>query len=659
MALRKFISLAWLCAVAGALHTSEAKAASNNAALEPVRTQLRLKQFEKAAGLLTPIANNGNADAELLLANLYRNGLGLPQDNALAMHWLERAAGHGNADAMYGLATMLADGDAPDHAAIQQWLERAAKAGHALAKQALQKQIDPLRFQPDKALQDAAVRRAAFWLAATHDDVAQLQAFNDARLLDVTDEFGRAALSYATRNRATQAAAWLLQAGAKPEQRDSFGVTPLMLAAGYGQAAIIRLLIQSGANSNAQDTAGNTALMYAIGKQQKDCVEALLTTSNLQLRNAQNWSALDWAIHDNNTTLATRLRSMGLESTRKATVATSAKLVLPLQHASNNDLYRNWPDVLIASTRNGTDLFDALTQSNDNALRGNEATALLTAVQAGNTKLIDKLLTRGVKPNAAASETPLSWAVRHNKSEIALQLLNKGVAADLHGKAESAPLLDATRLEATTALRLVNALLKAGAKTEGRDAQGRTALILAAQLQQPALVERLLQSGANEEQTDNTGHTALIYAAINGNEDTAQLLSTHKTILDRRDNAGNSALMLAAAAGKAGAVSKLIAAGASMQGNKAGVTALMLAAASGQDSIVKMLLNAGLKTNAQSKHGDTALMFAARAGQVTTLRALLAAGADTGLRNNDRASAQDIAERLAFKEVAGALTQRS
>jgi ankyrin repeat protein len=670
MAPHKFFRLTLLCMAAGITLANATNAMNTNSALEPVRSQLRLKQFDKAAGLLKPMADNGNADAERLLANLYLNGLGVPEDHKLAAQWLERAAGQGNTDAMYELASLLADGDAPDHAVIQQWLQRAAQAGHSLAKQAVQQQLDPMRFQPDNALQDASTRRAAFWLAAMHNNVPQLQAFNDPGLVNATDEFGRTALAYAVRHGATQATEWLLQSGATSNQAtkqagkdsanhaDSFGVTPLMLAASHGQLATMNLLIKAGANINAQDNVGNTALMYAIGKQQQNCIEMLLTSSNLQLRNAQNWSALDWAIHNNDTALAARLRSMGLESTRKA-VAASSTPAIPLQHASNNDLYRNWPDVLIASTRNGTDLFDAVAQSSDNALRGNEAAALLTAVQAGNTKLIDKLLIRGLKPSADANETALSWAVRHNKPDITQQLLNKGIAPDLHGKTETTPLFDAVRLDTPSALPLVDALLKSGAKTDSRDSLGRTALIASAQLQHAALVQRLLQSGANDELVDNTGHTALMYAAMSGSEETVHLLTARNASLDRRDNDGNSALMLAAAAGNTGAVAQLIAAGASTQGNKAGVTALMLAASSGQEAIVKKLLAAGLKPDAQNKHGDTALMFAARAGQVSTLQALLAAGADAKLRNNDRASAKDIAERLAFKEAVTALAQRS
>jgi len=397
--------------------------------------------------------------------------------------------------------------------------------------------------------------------------------------------------------------------------------------------------------------------MYAIGRQHADGIDALLPVTDIKQRNAQGWSALDWAMRGDDNALVIRLRGMGLVSSRRASMA-SGKPAVPLQHSNGGDLYGNWPDVLIAGTRDGTELFDAVMQSNSSGLRGNEAALLLVAVQSDNNALIERLLMRGASVNADADETPLSWAVRHGKPGIAQKLLSGGIKPDTHGKSETAPLLDVARTHGPVALELVNALLKAGANPDSRDRQGRTALMIGAQAKEAPLVERLLQSGANSELSDHNNRTALMYAAMNGGEDLVRLLTTRKTAIDKRDNEGNTALMLAVAAGNADAATALIAASASTQGNKSGVTALMLAAAAGQDSVVKKLLSAGMKPDAQDRYGDTALIYAARNGRLTAVHALLAAGVDAGLRNNDHASALDIAERLAFKEVIAALAQR-
>jgi len=654
MALHRY-NVALFVALAVSVTMPPSHAADNSNSLEAVNAQLRLKNFSRAAELLKPLAEGNNAAAEVLLANLYRQGLGVNADIAQAQHWLTRAAEQGNAQAMYELASMLANAEAPDHALIEQWLQHSAKAGFALAAQALHDNVMPQQFQP-AALSDAAARRSAYWLAASHDDVAQLSAFKDASLLKAADEFGRTALLYAAGHGAMHAVNWLLQAGADINQADSFGITPLMLAAGAGQATIVTQLLTAGARADMQDRSGNNALMYAIGKQHPDCVNALLTSSDIKQRNVQSWSALEWAIQSGDSALIARLRGMGLESSRKR-LATNNMPAIPLQHASSSDLYSNWPDVLIASTRSGTQLFDAVLQANGNALRTNETTSLLLAVQADNAALIDRLLTRGAAVTADTDESPLGWAIRHGKANVVQKLLATGIKPDTHGKKEALPLLAAAHLPGPVALDIMDALLKAGANPDVRDQLGRSALIISAQAQQPALVERLLHSGADSGLQDNSGHTALMYAALNANEPIAAMLAAEKTAIDKRDNEGNTALLLAISAGNANVVATLVAAGASTQANKAGVTVLMLAAARAQDGIVKKLLNTGTKVDAQDRHGDTALIYAARQGNLAAVRALLSAGANAQLRNNDRASAADVAERLAFKDVAAALTQ--
>jgi len=230
----------------GAIAPSALAANGNVDALEPIQAQLRLKNFNRAAELLEPLAAANNAQAELLLGNLYRQGLGVNIDASQARHWLMRAAEQGDGRAMYELATRLAEEEAPDQLLIQQWLQRAAKAGYGLAIEALRNNLIPQQFQP-ASLSDSSARHAAFWLAASHDDVTHLSAFNDTTLLKATDEFGRTALSYAARNGASHATEWLLQAGADPNQADSFGVTPLMLAAGSGQLAVLNQLVKSAA----------------------------------------------------------------------------------------------------------------------------------------------------------------------------------------------------------------------------------------------------------------------------------------------------------------------------------------------------------------------------------------------------------------------------
>jgi hypothetical protein len=55
----------------------------------------------------------------------------------------------------------------------------------------------------------------------------------------------------------------LLSLGRWPDKRDSNGLTPLMVAAGSGDAAMVRLLLERGANADLQAPGGTTALDFA------------------------------------------------------------------------------------------------------------------------------------------------------------------------------------------------------------------------------------------------------------------------------------------------------------------------------------------------------------------------------------------------------------
>jgi ankyrin repeat protein len=55
--------------------------------------------------------------------------------------------------------------------------------------------------------------------------------------------------------------------------------------------------------------------------------------------------------------------------------------------------------------------------------------------------------------------------------------------------------------------------------------------------------------------------------------------------------------------------------------------------------------------DSQNEFGDTALIIASRNGDAKTVRVLLDAGASTKLRNQDRATAADIATARDFDQV--------
>lgn len=78
--------------------------------LEAVGAAVERGDFRTAIHLLQPLAEQGEASAQLNLGALYHDGLGVPQDFAKAAHWYEKAAAQGNANAQNKLGLLYAVG---------------------------------------------------------------------------------------------------------------------------------------------------------------------------------------------------------------------------------------------------------------------------------------------------------------------------------------------------------------------------------------------------------------------------------------------------------------------------------------------------------------------------------------------------------------------
>jgi TPR repeat protein/AcrR family transcriptional regulator len=84
---------------------------------------------------LTKLAEAGNADAELAIANRYLDSRGTRYDPLAGMQWMSRAAKQGNAVAQYGLGSLYQKGigTKPDAVQAMHWYEAAALQGNRKA----------------------------------------------------------------------------------------------------------------------------------------------------------------------------------------------------------------------------------------------------------------------------------------------------------------------------------------------------------------------------------------------------------------------------------------------------------------------------------------------------------------------------------------------
>ena len=89
------------------------------------------KHFSRAMQLLSPLAENGNTEAQHRCAIMYQNGLGNKANPLLAFKWMKSAAENGHALAQHGLGFMYMEGDCVEkngEAAVH-WYKKAASQG--------------------------------------------------------------------------------------------------------------------------------------------------------------------------------------------------------------------------------------------------------------------------------------------------------------------------------------------------------------------------------------------------------------------------------------------------------------------------------------------------------------------------------------------------
>jgi uncharacterized protein len=89
-----------------------------------------------AIPLLRPMADHGDAIAQYVLAVMYKNGQGVPQDDAEAVRWFRKAAEQKYSEAQFSLGSQYfrGVGVTKDDIEAARWYRRAADQGNAAAQ---------------------------------------------------------------------------------------------------------------------------------------------------------------------------------------------------------------------------------------------------------------------------------------------------------------------------------------------------------------------------------------------------------------------------------------------------------------------------------------------------------------------------------------------
>ena len=156
---------------------------------------------------------------------------------------------------------------------------------------------------------------------------------------------------------------------------------------------------------------------------------------------------------------------------------------------------------------------------------------------------------------------------------------------------------DSTALEQAVShanLKMVKALLEAGADINAEDRAGRTALMMLDEDATADLVRALLDAGAEVKVRDDDGNSALAHAAAGSTAEVVRQLLDAGAKINMRNEAGRTALMLAAEAGELENVRALVAAGADYNlKDDEGQTALDLAREGEHEEVTALLVAHG------------------------------------------------------------------
>jgi len=317
------------------------------------------------------------------------------------------------------------------------------------------------------------------------------------------------------------------------------------------------------------------------------------------------WTALFWAAKRGDRALVEALLGAGA-SVSKTERMGGTPLMVAVQHLQ--------PDASEALLQAGADV-----EACDSA----GWSALLWAAQAGDAAMVRRLLLAGAKATAPGGHA-LMVAVENGRVEAAAALLGARRTLDgtllppppeRPGGGSSSP----EQTAPTEGAPIVD--------LDARDAQGWSAVAVAAGAGHTRLLSMLLAAGASADaRTAHTGRTPLMAAAQGGHAAAAEALIRHAE--DHAEEVGAEAG--AAGGGAGGGCVRAVAGGvAALVGatDAQRVTALMLAAKNGHTAATKALLAARADASATDMAGHGALELCARKGAADVARAILASGA--------------------------------
>ena len=415
---------------------------------------------------------------------------------------------------------------------------------------------------------------------------------------------------------------------------NTYGDTPLHVAAQYDRASIAVALIAAGADVDAENSAGRTPLDLAYIYGNAAVARALL---------AEGEFCESGEIPNPGDPLPACVCEPPTVGTSGNCAAPSAESCGGLDPGQFYDAAADAcvpfvecaaPEVLYAETN------DCHAASDD---------PLGDAAKAGDLDLVNHFVTvhmSDVNATNVSLEAPLHLAARAGHAAIAAALISATANVNARSGAGGAPLHMAA---AGGHVAVVSLLIAAGADLDARAANGDTALHLAADGGRAAMVFLLIAATAslNVKNDDDkaplhlaadAGHAAIVTELIAAGAYWGDAACGSEEIVNPADAAPPCLNLLRQAVirGDFSAVKALLAAGVDVDARDANNnTELHWAADTGHDVMVSLLIQATASLNVQNNDGDTPLHLSAKAGHVTVVSLLIQATASLNVQNND------------------------
>ncbi len=418
----------------------------------------------------------------------------------------------------------------------------------------------------------------------------------------------RSALHWAVRSEDFEIVSLLLQAKADVNAVDPHGITALALACANANAEIVRKLITGGANPNLADAMGVTPLMAAVRRPQPEIVRILLDAgAQVDARdNRPQQTALMIAVRENNTAAVRLLLDHGADVNAATRVGKTPARRPPGAGGGSHGLgivRSGWPE-----------------RGYQEATPGG-MTPLLYAAREGRTEIAQMLIAAGAKVNSSDANkiTPLLMAITNNQPDTADLLIQNGAAVNASDFWGRTPLWAAVEMrdieysrggehnvDRARLLQLIGTLLDRGANPNARTAEIPP-------------TRRFLMGLGDLSWVDFTGQTPFLRAALSGDLTVMKLLLEKGADPDIPTFAGSTALMAASGVNWMGgqtftedlatqleAVKLCLEKGADVNAaNSMGLTAVFGAANRGADDILAFLVEHGARLDVKDKQGRT------------------------------------------------------